>query len=422
MRIAFVVHLFPALSETFILNQITGLIKLGHEVDIYADSARKDPKVHADIEKYNLLARTYYRPRKPSNKLNLLLQTARLLGSYVWKDPQSLIKSLDVFKYGRKAVSLALMYDTFPFLSGQPYDIVHCHFGRSGLKAAFLREMGILQGKLVTTFYGFDINASPMIAGMDLYAFLFQRGDLFIVNSTFMAGKAARLGCPESRLIRLPLGLDLSLYSFKPRLLRANEPVKVLTVARLVEKKGLEYSIRAVASLVKTFPDIQYCIAGDGELRAPLEALIAELGMSGNIKLLGWKTQDEVRELYRDAHIFILSSVTAANGDQEGQGLVLQESQAEGLPVLSTLHNGIPDGVLDGKSGFLVPERDVDALAEKLRYLIEHPEVWAEMGRAGRTFVEENYNLQTLNDQLVEIYQQQLSGRPVVSRGRQPVT
>jgi colanic acid/amylovoran biosynthesis glycosyltransferase len=96
--------------------------------------------------------------------------------------------------------------------------------------------------------------------------------------------------------------------------------------------------------------------------------------------------------------------VTATDGDKEGQGLVLQEAEAMGLPVLSTIHNGIPDGVLDGKSGFLVPEKDVSALAEKLRFLLKNPEKWLEMGQAGRAFVEENYEINKLNDQLVEIY------------------
>ena len=144
---------------------------------------------------------------------------------------------------------------------------------------------------------------------------------------------------------------------------------------------------------------------GEGVLRPSLENLIAELGISNKVKLVGWKTHDELHKLYADSHIFILSSVTASDGDKEGQGLVLQEAQAMGLPVLSTLHNGIPDGVLDGKSGFLVPERDVDALAEKLNYLVEHPEVWSEMGLAGRKFVEQNYDINKLNDKLVQIYQ-----------------
>lgn len=85
--------------------------------------------------------------------------------------------------------------------------------------------------------------------------------------------------------------------------------------------------------------------------------------------------------------------------------MVLAETQFIGLPVISTLHNGIPEGVLDGKSGFLVPELNVEALAERLHYLIEHPEVWPEMGRCGRDFVEKHYDIKKLNQQLVKIYQ-----------------
>ena len=190
------------------------------------------------------------------------------------------------------------------------------------------------------------------------------------------------------------------------------EPIRILTVARLVEKKGLEYSIRAVAKVVNKHPkrEIEYKIAGEGFLRDELKALILELGMDDKIKLLGWCDQDEVRKLFSESHIFILSSVTAESGDQEGQGLVLQESQAVGMPVISTLHNGIPEGVQDGRSGFLVPERDVDALAEKLEYLILHPEVWPKMGRAGRKYVEEHYDIKKLNQQLVKIYEELLSG------------
>ena len=129
------------------------------------------------------------------------------------------------------------------------------------------------------------------------------------------------------------------------------------------------------------------------------------------VKFLGAVEQNEVLNLYQKAHIFILPSVTASNGDREGQALVLQEAQATGLPVVSTLHNGIPEGVLDGKSGFLVPERDVNALAERLNYLIEHPELWPKMGFAGRKFVEEKYDIKKLTQQLVEIYQNLIKGK-----------
>lgn len=409
MRIAFIVGQFPVLSETFILNQITGLLERGHEVDIYADCPGNFSKTHQDINKYKLLEHTYYASRMPTNRFFRVLKSLGLVFTNFHRDPVIILRSLNVFKYQEQYGSLTLLYAVVPFLSKRPsYDIIHCHFGPNGLKGKFLREIGAIQGKLITTFYGYDVNAFPAQYGEDIYKPLFDQGDLFATITTFMMAKLASLGCPKDKTVKLPIGVDLSKYTFQERKIYSSQSIEIITVARLVEKKGIEYSIKAVAKVSESHPNIVYRIVGDGPLRESLEKLIVELGVSDKVKLLGWMTQDEVRQLYASAQIFILSSVTASNGDQEGQGLVLQESQAIGLPVLSTLHNGIPDGVLDGKTGFLVPERDVDALAEKLDYLVEHPEVWAEMGQNGRAYVEEHYDINKLNDQLVEIYQQLL--------------
>lgn len=108
------------------------------------------------------------------------------------------------------------------------------------------------------------------------------------------------------------------------------------------------------------------------------------------------------------ADILLAPSVTGSDGNQEGIPVAIMEAMAVGSLIISTRHSGIPELVQDGVSGFLVPERDVDALAEKLIYLIEHPEIWPEMGQAGRAFVEANYDISKLNDSLVDIYQQLL--------------
>ncbi len=101
----------------------------------------------------------------------------------------------------------------------------------------------------------------------------------------------------------------------------------------------------------------------------------------------------------------MLPSVTASNGDREGQGLVLQEAQMAGLPVLSTWHNGIPDGVLDGQTGFLVPEKDVDSLAEKLEYLIQNRVLWPQIGHAGQEFVRNKFDVNIVVDKLISLYE-----------------
>ena len=107
----------------------------------------------------------------------------------------------------------------------------------------------------------------------------------------------------------------------------------------------------------------------------------------------------------RNAHLAVLASVSTKN-DAKSQGLFLQEAQASGLPVLATHHGALPEGMLPGKSGFLVPERDVEALARQLETLLARPETWPEMGSCGRAFVEKRYDIHQLNDRLVELYRE----------------
>lgn len=419
MRIAFIIGFFPCIPETFILHQIAGLIACGHEVDIFAQDKGETSKVHPEVQKYNLINRTSYKISVPDNYFLRVIRGLKLIFTNFHKNRAVLFRSLNIFKYGRQAASLRLLYLVIPFIQKKNnYDIIHCHFGPNGLLGARLRDVGAIRGKLITTFHGFDVNLLPTTHGTDLYKSLFAKCDLYTVNTTFTAGIAIMLGCPKDKIVRLPVGLKVSEYCFKAKKIRPNDTIRILTVARLVEKKGIQFSVRAVAKIIKDYPHLQYHIVGDGPLRKSIEMLIEQLSLQDKVNLLGWRTQDEIRQLYADAHIFVLSSVTTSDGDKEGQGLVIQEAQASGLPVISTLHNGIPEGILDGKSGFLVPERDVDALAEKLIYLIEHPEIWPEMGRAGRAYVEANYDINKLNDRLVEIYREFLDGKICSSKQR----
>lgn len=405
MKIAFFVIQFPTVSETFILNQICGLLDRGHDVRIFAHFRGNDPVVHPDVETYGLLDRTKYIPPVPAKRWSRLSKAISLCRRHGFSSWPRLIKSANFFRYGRQAASLGLLFSSIPFLDRGDFDIVHCHFGPTGLTAVLLREIGLLKGKILTTFHGVDVNVYPALYGEGAYQKLFERGDLYTVNTAFTAEKVVALGCPREKIVKLPVGLNMSNYQYRPRFPNETEDIKVLTVGRLEEKKGIEYSIRAFQRAQQAHPNLQYLIVGDGVLRDHLNRVIKELNLSDKVQLLGWKTQDQLQSLYAEAHLFVLASVTSTNGDQEGQGLVLQEAQAAGLPVVSTLHNGIPEGVLDGRSGFLVQERDIDALAGKLIYLIEHPELWSEMGKAGRNFVECQYDINRLNERLVAIYE-----------------
>lgn len=409
MKIAFIVWRFPVLSEAFILNQITGLIDRGHEVHIHPVNGlpkNYTGKVHPVVEEYNLLERTHYPPTLPEN---LFLRLVKGLGLVIKNINKGSLRTLQFFnpeKYGSEVATLKTLYRTVALLQDGSYDIIHCQFGTLAPIALAYRNAGLIKGKLITTFRGIDISKYVHESGTHVYDQLFEEGEFFLANCEFFRNRAVNLGCDPKRILVHGSGLDCSKFSFKPRYFPADGKVKIATTGRLVEKKGIEYGIRAVAKLAETYSNIEYNIIGDGELKEQFEKLIAELNIGHIVKLLGWKQQKEIVEILDNCHIFIAPSVTAVDGNQDAPVNTLKEAMAMGLPVISTLHGGIPELVEDGVSGFLVPERNAELIAEKLTYLIEHPEVWTKMGKAGRARVEEKYDMNKLNDELIEIYQQ----------------
>lgn len=221
-----------------------------------------------------------------------------------------------------------------------------------------------------------------------------------------MRDEITALGCQSGKIAKhYPAGIDLANFAFQSRTASYGKPIILLTVARLVEKKGIAYALHAVARIAQHHPNLKYWVVGDGPLRESLGHLVSELGLSETVQMFGAKTDVEILQLLSKADLFLLPSITASDGDQDCSPIVLLEAQAAGVPVLSTIHCGIPEIVLDGESGYLVPERNVEALVTKIRYLIDRPQTWQEMGRNGRRFVERHFSSARLGDRLVEIYQ-----------------
>lgn len=404
MKIALFVNEFPSSSETFIQSQMTGLLDRGHEVTIYTGKIRRDLSIHEDLKKYDLLGRTIC-VAIPQNKFIRVVRGLKYILKLVTKNPWPILRSLNIFRYHVKAASLTLLYQVSPFLENGPYDIIHCQFGALAPQGLCLKQIVAGPTKLLTSFRGYD--ASLYVHGNPgIYDEVFKEGELFLPVSHSLKKRIIDQGCPEERIVVLPSGIDCEKLTYSTRTVPQGKPTRVMTIARLVEKKGISDAIEAIARVVASGRCVTYDVVGDGVLRDNLERLIEERGMQSHIRLLGRKTHDDVIRLLQGAHILIAPSMTAANGDQEGIPNVLKEAMALGLPVVSTRHSGIPELVEDGVSGYLVNERDVDALAERLSYLIDHPEKWADMGRAGRARVETYYDIKTLNDRLVKLYSQ----------------
>lgn len=403
LRIAFFLHQFPVVSETFILDQITGLLDRGHEVDIYAREAGAVATLGEDLQPYRLLDRTRYHA-PPASRWRRAAAAGRLLATRFRRRPAAAVAALNPLRYGVEAVSLSRLFLHGTFVDRRPYDVVHCHFGPIGRLVDQLRGQRLIRGALITTFHGFDATRALDEHGGAYYRSLFARGDLFLPVSEYLKRRLVAAGCPADKTIVHHMGLDCAKFRFRPPGPHTGSAPRLLTVGRLVEKKGIRYGIRAVAALAGDFPQIRYRVIGDGPLRPELETLVRQLGAGAVVELLGWRSHAEVREELVGSDLLLAPSVTAEDGDEEGIPVVLMEAMAIGLPVVSTFHSGIPELVAEDRSGVLVPPRDALALAAALRQLLRQPDRWAEMARQGRQTVEQQFDRRRLNDRLVQLY------------------
>jgi len=402
MKIAFLVDQFPSVAETFVLNQIVGLLDLGHDVHIFANGSVKNIKIHDQYGKSNLLTKTHYYGI-PENKVRRVLKAISLIIKYSPKNYGVVSRSLNVYRYGKQSLSLTLLFMSISLLERGQFDVIHAQFGTLGLFAVPLKQILSSDCRIVTSIRGYDVTVF-LKKHPGAYHGLFREGDLFLPVCEFLKERLIHEGCEKKKIVVHYSGIDCSKFEYRQRQRVPGEPIKVLTIARLIEKKGVAIAIDAVSRLLSTGEKIEYTVVGDGILRQSLQQLIQDRGIERQVRLVGSKTHEEVKMFLEKSHVLIAPSLTSESGDQEGIPNVIKEAMASGLPVISTVHSGIPELVSDGVSGLLVPERDAASLADALIYLIRDPEVCKEMGQAGRRQVGQKFDTNSLNKKLEELY------------------
>lgn len=288
--------------------------------------------------------------------------------------------------------------------------LFHAHMGHQGVE--FLPFAQRLSLPLLTSFHGTDAYAIHLYNDKYYNGLnsLFCYGNLFTVVSDHMKNRLVDLGCPREKIIVHHVGVDLKRFNNNYGDKTRTPGFRILCVTSFVENKGISYLVRALLKVKQRFPAVHLKIVGEAIIpRAKNEKkkviqLIKKLGLEDAITLAGFIPYSDILEVYQKADIFVLPSITAQDGAKEGVPTVLMEAQAMGMPVVSTYLTGIPEVVVDGKSGLLVPEKDVDALAEKICYLFDHREEWERMGKVGRAHISEHFDLATQIDRLESIY------------------
>ncbi|MBP1932977.1 glycosyltransferase [Ammoniphilus resinae] len=283
--------------------------------------------------------------------------------------------------------------------------LIHARFGMGGIDLLPLKIKARLP--MITSFHGHDSpdNKRNHFRYKNLHQ-LFRFGEAFTVTNDQMKQILIKHGCPERKVHILHSGINVSIFPYQERIPPVDEAIRILFVGRLVEKKGAEFLIRAFAQVHENFPTAELYMVGEGHLRSQLKELIWQLDLHKHVHLLGDLPHKEVVKQMKKAHLFCLPSVTGQNGDQEGIPNVLKEAMCCGLPVVSTFHSGIPELITHGVNGFLVPEKNSDALAWQITELITHPELWGIIGFNAHQKVQEDFNSKNQVQLLENLYQQ----------------
>ena len=209
-----------------------------------------------------------------------------------------------------------------------------------------------------------------------------------------------KAGCDPNKIVVHHSSIDCSKFKFQEKILPQKKNITVISAGRFVEKKGFIYSLIAIEQLLKKYSRVKYVIIGDGVLKEGHKQIVRLLGIDNSVKIYDWFTHEEYIDILNESHICIMPSVTARNNNQEGIANVLKEAMAMGVIVIATDHSGNIELIDDGVSGFIVPERDGNAIYNVLNYLLSNPKKWLPIQLAAAKKVRTCFDKEKQNDVL----------------------
>jgi colanic acid/amylovoran biosynthesis glycosyltransferase len=377
LRIGYVLKRFPRFSETFILNELLALQGQGVQVQVFSLLTPPDERRHARLA--DLRAPVTYLAKSSGKQRPVIAKDDAAL--FAGNDEKA-IASLQA-----KAAEVARLAKD----AGITH--LHAHFASDAATVALLAAR-IIGGTFSFTAHARDIYhtyVTPEADAAKRQAKL--REAAFVVTvSDFNAAYLRKL-CPEAagHIHRLYNGIDLSLFAPSA----ASVPGRILAVGRLVEKKGFAFLIEACAILHARGVVFECQIIGDGPLQDQLGQQITELGLNGQVQLLGPMPQEDLANTFGTASVAVLPCIVTADGDRDGLPTVLLEAMAKALPVVTTTVTGGPEIVAQGETGFLCQPGDALSLADALQDVLAAPFRARAMGAAGRLRAERLFDLST---------------------------
>lgn len=400
--VAMIVTTWPRLSQTFILREFLGLEKLGVKLRIFSIKVPQAEPVHAEVSRIRAPV-TYLAFRSslwPILRANLRMACKRPRRYFAtW------VLGLSCLRYGnvlhvirqmlRAGYVAGSLFDT-------PADRIHAHFATApGSVAMFVSELTGIPYTIAVHANDIFVKARGRLMRAKV-----DRADAVVTNNQFNRRYLlSEFGADLSR--KLPCiynGLDLSAFKARsdPRGL-PSAPL-ILSVGRLVEKKGFTYLISALSILRDRGREFRAEIIGAGPEMEKIKVRIARCGLEDRVVLLGAQDQHSTRAAYHRASMFVLPCVVTSNGDRDGIPNVLYEAMASGIPVVSTGVAGIPELIRNGDNGLLAPQSDPTGLAEQIDLLLTNPDLAQRMADAARRTIESQFTIEQSSKKLADLF------------------
>ncbi|WP_380168772.1 glycosyltransferase [Jannaschia sp. R86511] len=378
-RVGYVLKMYPRFSETFVVNEILAQEAAGTEVDVFSLRPPADARFHAALAEVRAgVTWVPWSSVRASEAWDRLGAAADQLPGLASAWPELL-------RHDVRDVLQAVEVATAVRERGLVH--LHAHFGSVATTVARLAA------RLARVGYSFTAHAKDIfhdsVDEADLRVKLRDALAVVTVSDYNLEHLRTRFGPAADRVVRVYNGIDLTAFGYREP---AGRPRHVVSVGRLVEKKGLDDLIGAVALLAADGDPVTCDVIGSGPLHDDLARQVEQLGLTDRVRLLGAATQDEVREHVAGAAVFAAPCVVGTDGNRDGLPTVVLEAMALGTAVVATPVTGMPEAVVDGRTGRLVPERAPAELAAAIRGLLDDEAARADLARAARALVEQRFD------------------------------
>jgi glycosyltransferase involved in cell wall biosynthesis len=281
--------------------------------------------------------------------------------------------------------------------------LLHIYFGNNGVFwLPLFRKRTV---PIIVSFHGADVAVGfNTPSGQRRLKQVFEAADLLLARSHSIQKSMISAGCNPGKIRIQRTGIPGSDFEYRPRSFPEDGRVRLLQACRLIEKKGVEVTLKAYAKFLERWPNSTLVIAGDGPLRKPLEQIAQQLGIGGKVLFTGFLTKEQLLKVYYESHVFVHPSETTSAGDNEGIPNSLLEAMATGLGSIATRHGGIPEAIEHLQNGVLVEERDVEGVYYWMNRLAEEWPLAVELGQHAAEAISREFDSETQIQKLESVY------------------